>query len=69
MTLILSLCDLSGEWSRPYAEAGYRVVRIDLAHPAGTQTAENVSAIGANLIGWEWSGEPPYGVLAAPCCT
>ena len=29
--IILSLCDYSGAWSRPYQEAGYDVVQIDLA--------------------------------------
>ncbi len=32
MMTVLSLCDYSGAWSAPYAEAGYDVVRIDLQH-------------------------------------
>lgn len=32
MALILSLCDISGEWSRPYVEAGHRVIRVDPKH-------------------------------------
>ena len=27
---ILSLCDLTGEWPRPYREAGYEVIALDL---------------------------------------
>jgi hypothetical protein len=27
--IILSLCDLSGVWSKPYVELGYRVIRVD----------------------------------------
>ena len=27
---ILSLCEESGEWSRPYREAGYHVDQVDL---------------------------------------
>jgi len=27
---ILSLCDYTGNWSRPYADAGYHVIRVDL---------------------------------------
>lgn len=27
---ILSLCDHSGNWSQPYADAGYEVIRVDL---------------------------------------
>ena len=30
--VIVSLCDHSGNWSRPYAEAGYLVLRIDPKH-------------------------------------
>ena len=30
MRKILSLCDYSGEWSRPYREAGYEVIQVDL---------------------------------------
>lgn len=29
---VLSLCDYSGEWSRPYLEAGFCVVRVDPKH-------------------------------------
>ena len=28
--LILSLCDFTGNWSRPYELAGYEVIRVDL---------------------------------------
>ncbi len=28
--VILSLCDHTGNWSQPYADAGYEVVRVDL---------------------------------------
>jgi hypothetical protein len=28
--LILSLCDRTGNWSRPYEEDGYDVIRVDL---------------------------------------
>jgi hypothetical protein len=30
--LILSLCDYTGEWSKPYRDNGYDVVQVDLAH-------------------------------------
>jgi|TARA_R110000787_G_scaffold31886_7_gene84419 hypothetical protein len=30
---ILSLCDFTGSWARPYAEAGYRVVLVDIKPP------------------------------------
>jgi len=72
--LILSLCDYSGVWSRPYVEAGYRVVRVDLDYHYGTVVVHprlfHVGGrIGQNdfddfLLRFE-----PWGVLAAPPCT
>jgi|TARA_R100000501_G_C2548953_1_gene64445 superfamily I DNA and RNA helicase len=32
MLTIISLCDFTGEWSRPYKEAGYDVLQVDLKH-------------------------------------
>jgi hypothetical protein len=52
---ILSLCDFTGNWSRPYEEAGYQVVRVDLQH------GQDVRLI-------EWPGHV-HGILAAPPCT
>lgn len=54
--LVLSLCDLTGVWSRPYAEAGYEVRRVDL------QAGEDVRLL-------PHLGVPVHGVLAAPPCT
>lgn len=53
--LILSLCDYSGSWSRPYADAGYEVVRVDLQH-------------GQDVRLMRWPGRV-HGILAAPPCT
>jgi hypothetical protein len=53
---ILSLCDLTGHWSRPYAEAGYRVVRVDLAEGRDVRLLHRLD-------------EPVHGILAAPPCT
>jgi hypothetical protein len=52
---ILSLCDYSGIWSGPYAEAGYEVVRVDLQH-------------GRDVRLMEFPGRV-HGILAAPPCT
>lgn len=52
---ILSLCDYTGNWSRPYEENGYRVIRVDL------KTGDDVRLI-------EYFDEPIRGVLAAPDC-
>jgi hypothetical protein len=53
---ILSLCDYSGNWSRPYAEAGYLVHSFDLAR------GEDI-----RLLEWTDLG-PVVGILAAPPC-
>jgi len=54
--LILSLCDFSGTWSRPYLEAGYDVVRTDIKH-------------GRDVRLLKLPEKPVYGILAAPPCT
>ena len=54
--MILSLCDYTGNWSRPYEEAGYEVRRVDL------QRGEDVRLLRA-------IAKPVRGVLAAPPCT
>lgn len=52
---ILSLCDYTGNWSRPYEEAGYRVVRVDLKNGGDVRLLEFPGQI--------------HGILAAPPCT
>ncbi len=53
--VILSLCDYSGEWSRPYHEAGYEVHKYDLK-------------FGDDVRLLRYPGKV-HGVLAAPPCT
>lgn len=53
--IILDLCAGSGEWSKPYEQAGYRVERYDLPHG-------DVRFLKARR-------EHVYGILAAPPCT
>jgi len=54
--LILSLCDRTGNWSRPYEEAGYIVDRVDLAD-------------GRDVRLMEYPAGRVHGILAAPPCT
>lgn len=54
--LILSLCDYSGVWSKPYEDDAYDVVRVDLKHGGDVRLLEH-------------PGRPIHGVLAAPPCT
>ena len=53
--VILSLCDYSGSWSRPYVEAGYTVKQLDL------KTTGDIRL-------FEYPGHV-HGILAAPPCT
>ena len=56
MLTILSLCDATGNWSRPYRDAGYDVRQVDLQH-------------GNDVRLFEALPYPVRGVLAAPPCT
>lgn len=68
--VILSLFDHSGEWSKPYRDAGYTVISFDLKEHAGPGmyitydiadlTAEFLTSLGFGAV---------YGVIAAPPCT
>jgi len=53
--IILSLCDLTGNWPAPYREAGYDVRLVDLQH-------------GQDVRLMEYPGRV-HGILAAPPCT
>lgn len=54
--LILSLCDHTGNWSQPYDDADYEVVRVDLEH-------------GQDVRLLTLPAKPVHGILAAPPCT
>ena len=53
--LIVSLFDFTGNWCRPYREAGYDVEQVDIK-------------LGQDVLIYEPSRRP-WGVLAAPPCT
>lgn len=54
MKTILDLCSGSGNWSQPYVEAGYDVVRVDI--PQDVRLMKHI-------------GKPVHGILCAPPCT
>lgn len=66
--LVLSLCDYSGEWSRPYVDAGCRVVMVDLDHEPGAREVDGTLRIGADVREFAIE-QQPWVVLAAPPCT
>jgi hypothetical protein len=54
--IILSLCDYTGNWCKPYRDAGYTVLQHDLKH-------------GIDIRLLEMPRLPVHGILAAPPCT
>lgn len=55
--LILSLFDHSGQWSKPYRDAGYKVVQVDIKN-------------GVDIMDWDYKQfSDVHGILAAPPCT
>ena len=54
--VVLSLCDYTGVWSRPYVQAGYEVVQVDIKR-------------GQDIRLFSHLKRPVRGVLAAPPCT
>jgi len=52
---IISLCDYSGIWSQPYLDAGYKVIRADLAS-------------GSDVRLFKFPGKV-HGIIAQPPCT
>lgn len=54
--LILDLCGGTGEWSRPYAEAGYPVRVVDIQNGQDVRLMQKMET-------------SVYGILAAPVCT
>lgn len=65
--LIISIYDYTGEWARPYIEAGYPVLLWDLKHEG--DIVKNWGTLIANIESAIEAGYFPYGLLAAPPCT
>lgn len=72
---LVSLCDYTGEWARPYAEAGWRVLLVDIKHPKKYSRRENVHRYGItvqefrDLVLGRRIIARAHGILAAPPCT
>ena len=57
--IILSLFDLTGNWSKPWEENGYQVIQVDIQ-------------LGTDILTWDYKKIPRenvYGILAAIPCT
>ena len=67
--VVLSLFDLSGEWSRPWEEAGYQVYRFDIQNDPEMGDVNNFSAEFFGDWFGDFDGMDIYAVLAACPCT
>lgn len=70
--VVVSLCDYSGNWPKPYADAGYTVLLFDLKHGDDCRDVEGTLAGvrgGMNLLRAQGSEPRVVGVLCATPCT
>ena len=67
--IILSLCDLTKTWSKPYADRGYTVLAVDLQRNADQdiRLLECGGKKGSSL--GEWEPGQIHGIIAQPPCT
>jgi hypothetical protein len=63
--IILSLFDYSGGWSKPYRDAGYTVIQVDIK--LGIDIFEVLADVLDQIA--EHGAVSVYGILAAPVCT
>jgi hypothetical protein len=67
--LVLSLCDRTGEMVKPWLEAGYRAVIVDVQHEPGIHQDGRLFRVGADVRTWELADLRPVMVFAFPPCT
>ena len=67
--IVLSLFDLSGEWSKPWEEAGYQVYRFDIQDDAQVGDVNNFSSEFFSDWFGDFDGLDVYAILAATPCT
>jgi hypothetical protein len=71
---VVSLCDLTGNMLRPWAEAGYECWAIDIQHSIRKTRTERVGA-GAIHFAWgdvrtyrkPFAGQPAFVIVQTPC--
>lgn len=77
MNHVISLCDYSGRWAQPWADAGHPVLLVDPKHPPGlSERADGMHTFGGTvgdaleqIRSGGWAGFGRFGVcLAAPPC-
>ncbi len=68
MKTVLSLCDHSGNAVKPWADAGYNCICVDLRHEEISQEG-NITFIGADVRNWKLPEHDYAFVFAFPPCT
>jgi hypothetical protein len=67
--VVLSLFDTTGEWSKPWEEAGYQVYRFDIQDDPEFGDVNKFSSEFFNDLFGAFEGQDVYAVLAACPCT
>ena len=67
--VVISLFDLSGEWSKPWVEAGYEVYQFDIQENAYVGDVNNFSVDFFNDLFTAFDGKEIHAILAACPCT
>lgn len=67
--LILSLFDRTGVMVKPWLEAGYRCMIVDIQHPKGETVEGRLTKVGADLSNWLPPLDDYAAVFAFPPCT
>jgi hypothetical protein len=67
--IVLSLCDRTGNMVKPWAEAGYECVCVDLKHPEGVTQEGRIRFVGADVRDWLPPKVNYKIVFAFPPCT
>lgn len=69
MKTVLSLFDRSGNMVKPWADAGYKCICVDIQHPEGETTDGNITRVGADLTDYLPPLAEYAAVFAFPPCT
>lgn len=65
VSTVISLCDLTGNFVRPWVEAGYNAILVDPQH-----VVESVEHVGQNtIVRWPWTVEEALPALAGVLST
>jgi len=66
---VLSLCDFTGIAVRPWRDAGYRCICVDLQHPLGLTVSDSIEYIGRDVTEYKLNDFNYAFVFGFPPCT